>query len=104
MEHLKTQFTDYLARLIRETQKDCLKLGMSYKDFNTDNWIIVVPTCSELACYDTLLGFPVYTCNYFPEDFKIAIPSAQEQDRKILKVFNELKELLPIGANKCLTN
>lgn len=98
MEQFKNEFTEYLSMLIRETLKESHKqLGITLRDFNTNNWIIIVPEWSELAGYDTILDFPIYTCNSLVENFKIAIPSAQEQDRKILKVFNELVELLPMN-------
>ena len=96
MEHFKNEFTEHLSMLIRETLKEChVQLGMTLREFNTNNWIIIVPSWSPLANYDYILDFPIYVCNSLVENFKIAIPAEQEQDRKILKIFNELVELLP---------
>jgi len=86
------EYADYIAFLFRET---CRQTQCRH---NTDECILIVPTYSELSAFNELLKMKIYVVdNLGGDDFKLSIPAENEQDRKWLAVFNDLKQSIAMG-------
>jgi hypothetical protein len=90
LEDLKQETGEYIVSLLRQTAKEL------NSRFDCSEWILIVPSYSELAGYDTIIGTPIYVVNNLPENFKLACKAEKELDRKFLRKFEELTEEFPI--------
>jgi hypothetical protein len=90
LEDLKYETGEYIASLLRQTARE-LKTR-----FDCSEWILIVPSFSELAGYDSIIGTPIYVVASLQENFKLACKAENELDRKFLRTFEELTEEFPI--------
>jgi hypothetical protein len=83
----KRQMGEYIAYLFRTCG------ATAPRNEEQRNWLIIVPSYSMLACFDSILGFNiqvVHTLGAF--DFMLSIPADQESNRKFLRAFAERQD------------
>ena len=80
----KDKYCEFIARGVRYAQKE------NHGVFFPESTIVVVDYLSDLANYDSILGWNIFvSISHSSYSLRLAIPSENEKERKLLKSFDE---------------
>jgi len=81
-QEYKRQMAEYIAFIFRTCDHKVPR--------NIGRWVIIVPDCSSLSEFSSILGYPIYVVSSLDGvDFKLSIPADEEENRKFIKAFDE---------------